>query len=64
MHKNELPATQAPYKLDVGEGIRYSFGNHLATLIARPDELGQPVAGTILTGARVTFPRTLSRRHA
>ena len=62
MHKNELPAMQAPYKLDVGEGLRYSFGSHLATLIARPDELGQPVSGTILTGAKgARFP---VHRHA
>jgi quercetin 2,3-dioxygenase len=62
MHKNELPAMQAPYKLDVGEGLRYSFGNHLATLIARPDELGQSATGTILTGAKsARFP---VHRHA
>lgn len=57
MYRNELPASQAPYKLDAGEGARYAFGNHLATRIARPQELGQPAAGTILTGAKgVRFP--------
>lgn len=57
MHNNELPALQAPYKLDAGEGLRYAFGNHLATRIARPDELGQPASGTILTGAKgARFP--------
>lgn len=57
MHKNELPASQAPYKLDSGEGLRFAFGNHLATRIARSNELGQPAAGTILTGAKgARFP--------
>jgi len=57
MVRNELPATQAPYKIDAGEGIRYVFGNHLATVIARPEEFGQSASGTILTGAKgVTFP--------
>ena len=57
MHKNELPASQAPYKLDSGEGLRYAFGNHLATRIARSNELGQPAAGTILAGAKgARFP--------
>jgi quercetin 2,3-dioxygenase len=57
MHKNELPALQAPYKLDAGEGARYAFCNQLATRIARPEELGQPAAGTILTGAKgARFP--------
>ena len=61
MQKNELPAKQAPYKLDAGEGLRYVFGNHLATLIARPDELGQSAAGMILTGAKgARFP---AHRH-
>jgi quercetin 2,3-dioxygenase len=61
MHSNELPALQAPYKLDAGEGLRFAFGNHLATRIARPDELGQPAAGTILTGAKgARFP---AHRH-
>jgi quercetin 2,3-dioxygenase len=62
MHKNELPGLQASYKLDAGEGARYAFGNHLATRIARPEELGQPAAGTILTGAKgARFP---VHRHA
>jgi quercetin 2,3-dioxygenase len=52
MYKNELPALQAPYKLDAGEGTRYAFGNHLASRIARPEELGQLAAGTVLTGAK------------
>jgi len=52
MHKNELPAIEAPYKLDAGEGLRYAFGNQLAIRIARPEELGQPAAGTILSGAQ------------
>ncbi len=49
--KTELPALQAPYKLDAGEGLRYAFGSHLATFVARPHELAQAAAGTILTGA-------------
>jgi quercetin 2,3-dioxygenase len=57
MYKNELPAMQAPYQLDSGEGLRYAFGSHLATLIARPDELAQPASGAILTGAKgAKFP--------
>ncbi len=62
MHENELPGSQAPYKLDAGEGVRYAFGNHLATRIAGPDQLGQPASGTILTGAKGSrFP---VHRHA
>jgi quercetin 2,3-dioxygenase len=57
MLNNELPAVQAPYKIDSGEGLRYAFGNHLVTRIARPSELGQAAAGTILTGAKgARFP--------
>ncbi|MGA2539355.1 MAG: cupin domain-containing protein [Terracidiphilus sp.] len=65
MHHNELPALQAPYKLDAGEGLRYTFANHLATRIARPEELGQPAAGTILSGAKgAKFPvHRHSRTH-
>jgi quercetin 2,3-dioxygenase len=57
MHTDELPAGQAPYKLDAGEGLRYAFGNQLATRLARPEELGQPAAGTVLSGAKgAQFP--------
>ena len=57
MYKNELPASQAPYKLDAGEGARYAFGKQLATRIATPAELSQSVAGTVLTGAKgARFP--------
>ena len=57
MYKNEMPALQAPYKLDTGEGARYAFGNQLAVQLATPAQLGQPAGGTILTGARsATFP--------
>lgn len=57
MHHNELPALQVPYKLDAGEGLRYAFGSHLATLIARPDELVQHATGAFLTGAQgAKFP--------
>jgi quercetin 2,3-dioxygenase len=59
--KNELSALQSPYKLDAGEGLRYAFGSHLATFIARPHELAQAASGTILTGARGSrFP---NHRH-
>ncbi len=67
MHQNELPALRAPYKLDAGEGIRYAFGNHLATLIARPEQLGQRACGSVLTGAKgAKFPlhRHLSTHEA
>ena len=57
MYKNELPSLQAPYKLDAGEGMRYAFGNQLATRIATPGQLGQTAGGTFLTGAKgVAFP--------
>lgn len=57
MLKNEMPAAQIPYKLDAGEGLRLVFGSHLATVIARPAELGRVASGTILTGAKgAAFP--------
>lgn len=53
-----MPATQAPYKLDAGDGLRFAFGSHLATLIARPQELGQSASGILLTGAKgAAFPK-------
>ncbi len=57
MKINELPGVQAPYMLQSGEGIRYAFGAHLATLIARTEDIGVSMAGAILTGAKgATFP--------
>ncbi len=54
---NELPASLVPYKIDAGEGLRYAFGSHLATMIARPEGLGQQVSGVILSGAKgAAFP--------
>src|SRR4051812_33467797 len=50
MYKNELPPAQAAYKLDAGEGMRYAFGNQLATRIATPGQLGHLASGTFLTG--------------
>jgi quercetin 2,3-dioxygenase len=62
MHTNELPSRQAPYRLDAGEGIRFAFGNQLATRIAAPEQMGQPASGTVLTGAKgAGFP--LHRHH-
>src|ERR1700728_1054734 len=62
MNHNQLPGTQAPYKLDAGEGLRYAFGGHLATVVARHEDLGIPMAGVILTGAKgAIFP---VHRHA
>ena len=52
MMKNELSATKAHYKLDAGEGLRFAFGNLLATVIAQPEQLGQPATGVILTGGK------------
>ncbi len=52
MITNELPASKAPYKLEAGEGLHYAFGNHLATILAGPDQLGQAASGVILTGAK------------
>jgi quercetin 2,3-dioxygenase len=63
MVKNELPSLQAPYKLDAGEGVRYAFGNQLATRIATPGQLGQAASGTFLTGAKGSaFPLHRHRR--
>jgi quercetin 2,3-dioxygenase len=54
---NQLSARTCPYKLDAGEGLRFVFGSHLATLLARPAELGQSACGAILTGAKgAAFP--------
>ena len=65
MITNELPARQSPYKLDAGEGLRYAFGSHLATIIARPDDLGQAASGIILTGAKgAAFPDAPTPLHA
>ena len=62
MFKNEMPAMRAPYKLDAGEGLRYIFGHHLATLIATETQLDQAASGCFLTGARgARFPL---HRHA
>ena len=52
MYNNEFPPSPSPYKLDSGEGMRYAFGNQLATRIATPAQLGQSAAGTFLTGAK------------
>jgi quercetin 2,3-dioxygenase len=58
MYTNELPSRQAPYKLDAGEGIRYAFGNQLATRIATPGQLTQRAGGTFLAGAKgAGFPQ-------
>jgi len=57
MKINELPGSQSVYKLDAGEGLRFAFGNQLATVIARHADIGNPMAGATLTGARgATFP--------
>ncbi|HET7103908.1 MAG TPA: quercetin 2,3-dioxygenase [Terracidiphilus sp.] len=57
MLSNELPAMRTPYKLDAGEGKRFRFGGHLATIIATPAELGQTASGTVLSGAKgAKFP--------
>lgn len=59
---NELPGDKSPYKVASGQGLRYAFGGHLACVIARPEDLGQPMSGAILSGARgATFPL---HRHA
>ena len=52
MTHNQLPGTPSPFKLDAGEGQRFVFGRQLATVIAREEDLGPPMAGTILSGAR------------
>lgn len=52
MKINELPGTPSPYKLEAGEGMRYLLGRHLATVIARAEDLGVEMAGSILTGAK------------
>ena len=49
---NQLPGKPSPYKLEAGEGMRYVIGRHLATVIARAEDLGVAMAGTILSGAK------------
>lgn len=62
MFKNEMPATRAAYKLDAGEGFRYIFGDHLATLLATETQLEKTASGCFLTGAKgAKFPL---HRHA
>ena len=62
MKVNELPGAQAPYMLQAGEGLRYAFGGHLATLLARTEDMGIAMAGAVLTGAKgAAFP---CHRHA
>jgi quercetin 2,3-dioxygenase len=62
MKHNELPGTPAPYKVDAGEGQRFAFGRQLATVIARAEDIGAAMAGTVLTGAKgAQFPL---HRHA
>ena len=59
---NQLPGDKSAYKLDSGQGLRYAFGNQLACVIARPEDLGQPMCGAILSGARgAGFPLHLHR---
>jgi len=54
---NELPGDRSPYKIEAGQGLRYAFGNHLACVIARPEDVGQPMSGAILSGAKsAAFP--------
>ncbi len=52
MTHNELPGKPTPYKLDAGQGERYAFGRQLATVIARNEDLGTSMAGTILSGGK------------
>lgn len=52
MTHNELPGRPLPYKLDAGEGQRFAFGRQLATVIARSEDLGAGMAGSILSGAK------------
>jgi quercetin 2,3-dioxygenase len=62
MITNKLPGNKAPYKLQAGEGLRYCFDTQLAIVIARPEDLGQPMAGAVLSGAKgSSFPL---HRHA
>ncbi len=62
MMHNELPGKPVPYKIDAGQGQRYAFGRQLATVIARSEDIGAAMAGTLLTGAKgESFPL---HRHA
>jgi quercetin 2,3-dioxygenase len=62
MITNKLPGSKSPYKLEAGEGQRYCFGTQLAIVIARPEDLGHPMAGVVLSGASgSSFPL---HRHA
>jgi quercetin 2,3-dioxygenase len=62
MEINKLPGSQVPFLLEAGEGHRYAFGDHLATIIARKEDMGISMAGAVLTGAKgAAFP---PHRHA
>lgn len=59
---NELPGSQTTFKLEAGEGQRYVFGSHLATIIARTEDIGAPMAGAILSGAKALRSRSTGMR--
>lgn len=62
MKMDQLPGAQSPFMLQAGEGERYAFGGHLATVIARKQDMGIAMAGAVLTGAKgASFP---AHRHA
>ena len=52
MHQNVLPGQQRPYFLESGEGQRYLVGPLHATTIARRQDTGSLMEGTVLLGAR------------
>lgn len=59
---NELPGNQHAYKIEAGQGLRFAIGNQLACLLARPEDLGQPMCGAVLSGVKGSrFPL---HRHA
>lgn len=62
MIQNELPGKPSPYKIEAGEGQRFAFGKQLATVLARPEEIGASMHGAVLSGAKgERFPM---HRHA
>jgi quercetin 2,3-dioxygenase len=52
MKVNELPGTREPYKIEAGQGPRLSFGSQTANILGRPEDLGQPMFGAVLSGAK------------
>ena len=64
MANNQLPGKADAYLLESGEGEHYSLGTFLATIIARSEDTGGPMAGCILTGANGSVMPLHSHRES